>query len=274
MFAIAFFIQPPQSQSIAARLTGLFLFGSDWYASFAAYPDQDFSNFPVRINQAWTLGAELTFYAFAPLLVRSLPASIAVLLASAACRLYFVRIYGFDATWTYHFFPSTAMFFVLGHLARLIGERFAIVRSYGLWLLACSALLSLLGLPFHRWDNLQFYVSILLFALALPGLFERTRHSQGMARIGDLSYPMYLTHKLTLTAIYELFPFVGAAIGRIDGLFAPGAASITIVAVVCILVSVLAHWLIEKPVSALMRRIVAAARPRAQGASPASPRRA
>jgi peptidoglycan/LPS O-acetylase OafA/YrhL len=253
----------------------VFLFGSDWYASFASYPDQDFYVFPVRINQAWTLGAELTFYAFAPILVRSLRASIAVLMLSAIYRLYFVRQYGFDITWTYHFFPSTVMFFVLGHLARLIGERFSIVRSYGVWLLASSAALSVLGLAFHqRWDNPQFYASIILFALALPGIFERTKHSKPMARIGDLSYPMYLTHKLTLTAIYELFPLVGAAIGRIDGLFAPGAASVVIVTLACILVSIAAHWLIEKPASALMRRIVAFVRPWARSPLPAAPRRA
>ena len=70
-------------------MTGIFLIGSDWYASFASYPAQDFSEFPVRINQAWTLGAESTFYALAPILARSLRSAAVLLLLSTACRLFF-----------------------------------------------------------------------------------------------------------------------------------------------------------------------------------------
>ena len=145
------------------------------------------------------------------------------------------------------------MFFVIGHLARLFGEKLPALRSYGWRLLTISFALSVLGLPFQRWDNLQFYASILLFALALPGVFEATKDLRWSARLGDLSYPMYLTHKLTLTALYELFPFLGAGLARVDALFVPGAISLVVATGACLAVAIAAHWLIEKPAAMLMR---------------------
>jgi peptidoglycan/LPS O-acetylase OafA/YrhL len=176
-----------------------------------------------------------------------------VLIFSAAVRLSFVFVYGFDVTWTYHFFPSTVMFFIIGHLARLIGERFPIVKRSGVGLLALAMLFSIFGALTQQWDNWQFYASILLFALALPGIFEATKHSKWSERLGDLSYPMYLTHKLTLVVIYELLPFIGAAIGRADVFLPAGVISISATTAACIVVSIVTHQTIEKPVAHAIR---------------------
>ena len=268
---IASMIALPLSLSPRAVLTGTFLFGSDWYVALASYPDLNFSNFPVFINQAWTLGAEITFYAFAPLLVRSLPASICVLLLSAACRLSFVRVYGFDNTWTYTFFPSTVMFFVIGHFARLIGDRLPTHKLLGVGLFAASMLVSAHGISYQKWDNLNFYISILLFALSLPGIFALTKRSGWMNSVGNLSYPMYLTHKMTLFGIYGLFPFIGTAIARSDKLFVPGFVSVLSVLAICIAISVVAHIVIEQPVAKSMWRLLRR-RPHIAATAPAQAR--
>jgi peptidoglycan/LPS O-acetylase OafA/YrhL len=254
LLLIALRFTSPISNSPIAITTRAILFGSDWYAAFGAYPAQGSLNFPTDLNQAWSLGAEVTFYAFAPLLVRSWQASLSVLLLSAACRAGLVHVFHFDVTWTYHFFPSTVMFFLLGHFARVIGEKAPTRTWVGPALLAASVLVSVLSIRVENWDNVPFYLGIILFAASLPGIFTLSKESRWMARFGDLSYPMYLTHKLVLTAIYGLFPAVGLAIQRHDGRLPEGLVSVGAVTVFCLLGSILAHWLIEKPASRLMRR--------------------
>lgn len=72
------------------KATGLFLFGIDWRLSFASYPKPYWPAAIGSLHQAWTLGAELTFYLLAPLLLRSWRVAAAVLIASFGLRAMFV----------------------------------------------------------------------------------------------------------------------------------------------------------------------------------------
>jgi peptidoglycan/LPS O-acetylase OafA/YrhL len=252
MFIVGCLVQPPASRSIAAILTGPFLIGADWYVSFRSYPTPDFSNLPIGLEQAWSLGAEMTFYAFAPLVTRFMSLSLLIFAASAACRAYFVKAYGFHVIWSYTFFPSTAMFFIAGHLVRLFGERMKAPRTVGLSMLAGSFLISILGVPSERWDNLAFCASISLFTLAIPTIFAMTKNSRWSAALGDLSYPMYLTHGLTLWAIFTAFPVMTKVICKDYGL-PPGVSAVAASLAICLLSSALAHFTLEKPTAALLR---------------------
>jgi len=248
--------------SFWARFTGIFLFGSDWFSCFGDYPNHDFLQFPAYLNQAWSIGAELTFYAFAPLLVRSLPASICVLFLSIACRMSFVFVYGFDNTWTYHFFPSTIMFFLLGHFSRLAWEAFPIDRRSGIMLLALAILVSVRGIPTQTWDNRNFYMSIVLFATSLPAVFELTKNSLLMNRLGDISYPIYLTHKAVIAVIFFVIPSAGESLVRADRAlsgprqFFGGLVVISSMLLICIVVATVALYAIERPIAGLARKIL------------------
>jgi peptidoglycan/LPS O-acetylase OafA/YrhL len=106
LIVISLFTGGIRSGHLLEHMSGIFLIGSDWFVSFGQFPNQDFSCYAPYLAQAWSLGAEVTFYILAPLLTRSLPAAISVLCFSFVTRLSLVYTYGYSNTWSYHFFPN------------------------------------------------------------------------------------------------------------------------------------------------------------------------
>ncbi|HEY1857589.1 acyltransferase family protein [Acidocella sp.] len=245
------------------RLSSIFLFGIDWILAFGTYPNQDGAPFSAYLAQAWSLGAEVTFYVLAPLLVRSIAGSVLLLTFSLATRLSFVHVFGFSLTWTYHFFPATVWFFLLGHLARVVWEKWRLPNWLGVPLLLGSIGVSVHGIPVSAWDNTNFYAGIFLFAAALPGIFGLTRNNRLMNIAGDISYPLYLTHIGMISIVFTALPQVGRALLGLDKTISHGGfwgGSVVLAAFVPL--TVFMAWLtlvfIEGPTARLMRAVIGA----------------
>jgi peptidoglycan/LPS O-acetylase OafA/YrhL len=238
------------------QLTGIVLFGQDWRLAFASYPQTHPQATITGLQQAWTLGAELTFYVMAPFLMRSWKIAAALLAVSFGTRAAFVAMLGTapNDVWLYHFIATTYGFFMLGHLVCLAGQRWKPLAqpALGWLLLACSAASMMYAGPNGPFDGLRLWGAALFFTLALPGLFESTRNIRWMNTIGDLSYPVYLVHLLLILLIGEsLFrvtfptewlPLVPAAHVSIASFLA-----VSIVAAAAV------HWFLEKPVAAALQ---------------------
>src|SRR5262249_52497545 len=184
--------------------------GMDWLVAFKSYPQTYWDFLPSSLGIAWTLAAELTFYAMAPWLLRSARVAIALFALSVALRigaLWLVegRLY---VIWSYFFFPATLMFFLLGHFARQFGTRYSIGLMGSLALLAMAAILSCLGYARVSVDFPAEYGAAVCFALALPGLFRATKDNRFLNFCGDLTYPLYLTHSLVVVVVF--WPFAAA----------------------------------------------------------------
>ena len=201
-------LDPGQGRAIWAGrlgdlLPGLFLFGSDWRVAFGDYPDAYFRFFPTGLHPAWSLGAEMTFYAMAPFLLRSLTMTVFIFFMSAAVRAALIHAFGFFENWTYYFFPSTLLFFLLGHLSRVLSARLRLSPRLACGFLLPSLLFALLSAG-RSFDDPYFYLSIGCFAAALPGLFTLTKDTRALNFMGDISYAVYLTHPLVVTYILPL----------------------------------------------------------------------
>jgi len=181
-------------------LPGLFLFGADWRVAFGDYPNEYYGPFPTGLNPAWSLGVEMTFYLIAPFLLRSLTGTVLVLLMSVLVRAALVNVFGFFESWTYHFFPSTVLFFLLGHLSRLLSARLRLSPKLTCSFLLPSILFSLLSVG-QSFDNPYFYLSVTCFAVSLPGVFALTKDTKALNFMGDISYAVYLTQLLVVTYI-------------------------------------------------------------------------
>jgi peptidoglycan/LPS O-acetylase OafA/YrhL len=246
------------------RLSSIFLFGIDWILAFGTYPQPDSAPFSAYLGQAWSLGAEVTFYLLAPLLVRSVAGSVLLLVFSLTTRLSFVHVFGFTETWSYHFFPATVWFFVLGHLARVIWEKWRFPSWLGVPLLLGSITVSVHGIPLQRWDNTNFYAGIFLFAAALPGIFELTKNNRLMNAAGNISYPLYLTHIGMIGIVFTALPRVGRALLGLDKTLSHGGYwGGSLVLALFVPLAVFVAWLtlvfIELPTARLMRAAIAAA---------------
>jgi peptidoglycan/LPS O-acetylase OafA/YrhL len=223
------------------------LFGLDWIIPLRNFPDFDWTILLPGTTVAWTLGAEATFYLMAPLILRSNRLALTLLLASAAIRGAILATVarsdpGF-ANLTFFFFPATFMFFLLGHFGALVC-RYRSINLVGSIGLLCVAV----ALGFQAGNQVTFdgWLSHLLpvcFALALPGIFAATKDSRLFDFLGDLTYPLYLTHGLTIPLLF-LSP-------RLHQWFVPLIESKSAVALLLIgvvlagLVAIATHYLIE-----------------------------
>ena len=145
----------------------------------------------------------MTFYLLAPWLLRSDRLALAALVGSMAVRVVVFFVVGPHAPafatyiiWSYFFLPSTFMFFMLGHLAR----RVPYIGTAGPWP-AFAILIAAVWFvsrdhwaPAGDWFPINDYAAAVLFALALPGVFEATKNNRLSNWLGDLTYPLYLTH--------------------------------------------------------------------------------
>ena len=228
------------------------------------------------LEQAWTLGAELTFYLVAPFLFRSWKIAAALLVASFGLRAAFVIENGTDLQqiWTYHFVGTTFGFFMAGHLVCLAAQRWRALAQpmLGVALLVSSVAIMAVGGSYASYDTARFWGSAIYFTLALPGLFEGTKNIAWMNAAGDLSYPIYLVHTLVLYVAGQwLVDHVMS--NEVLSPLASGLVSMAAFLLLTMLAAAVVHRLIEMPVARMMHRlargaVLRAARPLTRAAAP------
>lgn len=155
------------------------------------------------VPQAWTLGLELAFYLVAPLFIAG-PALAIVGVVMGSCLLRFVvsPACGIDANaFTYRFFPFEIVFFCCGALAYKLYARYR-TSSWGR---TPHVVVLLVLVPlFLAFDwNIPDPVRYGALALGIPSLFLLTKSSRLDRFIGELSYPVYISHILVLYAITQ-----------------------------------------------------------------------
>jgi peptidoglycan/LPS O-acetylase OafA/YrhL len=209
------------------------------------------------VAPSWTIGVELAFYAIAPLVCRRWYTLAAVFVAGTVVRLIIGNAGVMQDPWTYRFAPAEMMLFAAGGLAffgsrwlkpfsdrpwfRAIGWSTVGLLAVGIllrqWLLTFQAVNSQLA-----WFSVTLWlvdpISLGIVALACPLMFYGARHRFD-SFIGELSYPMYISHFI----VGGFLPFLH---GHLGGLVYVAAV---------IAVSVGLHLKIERPMEAVRRRL-------------------
>jgi peptidoglycan/LPS O-acetylase OafA/YrhL len=159
---------------------------------------------------------------------------------------------GFNVLWTYIFMPSTFLFFLIGHLTQSASRVWTWLQHplIGvLFLIGCVSAL-LVG-SYAEWDGPRFWMAVICFAGALPGVFRGTSNVRVLNVLGELSYPVYLIHLIVIQALAK---YLAAIIERFSDW--PGTVPWMIVGAVLtsvLIVAGMAHWLLEKPTAMGMR---------------------
>ena len=173
------------------------------------------------VPQAWTIGIEITFYLIAPFLVRKKIKFIILLVLISALLRVLLYQYGLKHDpWTYRFFPTELLFFLLGTIAyhmykkldQLIFNKSYIKIIYGL-ILVFTLSYSFFSIPY------KIYFYFLAFFLSLPFVFILSKKWTKDRYIGELSYPIYISHILVLMLVnYLKIPIIGS-IGLVTIIF-------------------------------------------------------
>ncbi len=214
-------LQPLTLFSLIA--TNIVIFGQDILtflgisAQGGFYPTGDFHTVPLPaltfllISQSWTIALELIFYLTAPLLVqRTSKLLITLTLFSLSIRLYLASIGLSGDPWSYRFFPSELALFISGIMSYRLYirvrtmniPRFVTLLTVPL-LIALISAFQYLAVPYEikRWS---FYA---LFMALLPLAFENARKSLLDRRIGEFSYPLYISHVFVMQALPVVSPW-------------------------------------------------------------------
>src|ERR1700722_11505304 len=261
--ALAVYRDVPTQDFPLSLLPSALLFGTDWLAAYGCYTHPFVLSFPPETGIGWTLGAELTFYLMAPFVLRRNAVALAALGLSAMVRVAVLSAHIADnnhyIALSYFFFPATLMFFMLGHFGAVVYRRWRWSTRFSIGLLVAAAALSCLGASasVDTWGSL---LAAICFALSLPGLFAATKDNRFFNGCGDLTYPLYLTHSLTIAAVFwplGLSPGFGSGLAAAVITYFPtkdaAAAALTVMIVA---VATLVAWLTHVAIEAPARRLV------------------
>lgn len=207
------------------------------------------------VAQAWTLAVELLFYVIAPFVVRRLGAIGVLFVLSWAVRLVLYQFGYRDSPWSYRFFPSELAMFLMGsagyHFYAWCERRHPeLLRRGGL--LALPAMVGVILFLFQFSVPLRALIVAGATAVSVPFVFGLTKKSRVDRWIGELSYPVYISHELIRLALIHYT-------GRADVLW---MVLLTLVASVAIML------LIEWPVERLRAEFVQRCRRRPSSGAP------
>ncbi len=162
--------------------------------------------------QAWTIGIEIAFYLIAPFIVRRKLKTIIVFIMMSLLVRFFLYQYSLEKDpWSYRFFPTELAFFLLGIVSYhiYINLRKIEIESFYLKIIWSAILIFT-----FFYDSLSIpgkgYIYLFAFSICLPFVFILTKNWKEDSYIGELSYPIYISHIFVLTfmAIVKV-PFLG-----------------------------------------------------------------
>jgi peptidoglycan/LPS O-acetylase OafA/YrhL len=191
------------------------------------------------IPQAWSVSLELMFYALAPFLLRR----HWLILLGIIIATYVLRSVTFahglnGSGFVYRFFPFEIGLFLAGALSHRV---YAYLHSrhpmqFRVSAAVCAIFLCLVIFQQYidRLHNHKFYI---LVVLALPALFEFSRHIRLDSWLGELSYPIYLAH-LSVLGIGQVV--ATAVTGPVEN---QNRFALAMVAVTLLLTIAYVHWI-------------------------------
>lgn len=160
------------------------------------------------VPQSWSLSMELMFYLFAPLLARLNWLWLAVIAAaSIALRLAGHSLPVSYGIWQGRLFPTALFLFVIGMLAQRTLP-FATRLPKAIGYVATIAVLALVAtLPLWKLeDETARWLVYAELACAIPFIFNAFKDFAFDRWIGDLSYPLYLTHLAVIGLVLTYAP--------------------------------------------------------------------
>ncbi len=213
----------PLSVDIYLALANVILFGQDWAlfsgvlkGQWVFMPDFTISEILIYpgllVPQAWTLGLELCFYLIAPWVLVQRSRLYTLLALSLAVRGTLVVLgFALKDPWSYRFFPAELSMFLLGAIAhqvllpwyrQLTGAAFGRFAEWAaIVLIVFTAIYFLIPIA----EAIKTIILIACCWALLPAAFVfQNRHSLD-AKLGELSYPVYIGHMLVLSTLSALF---------------------------------------------------------------------
>ena len=158
------------------------------------------------VPQSWSIGIEITFYLFAPMICKFKSSTIAFIGIALLAARFVGLFFGLNQDpWTYRFFPFELPMFLIGIL--LYRLRTYRVDSFKIRLNKVYPLLIIFYVCFRylafKFSLNQFWqMLILIIMTCIVIMWSEETHKD--KKLGDLSYPIYLSHILVMSTYNEI----------------------------------------------------------------------
>ncbi len=222
---------------------------------------------PLPLPVAWTLQHEVVFYALFAILIVSRQVGLAVFgawLLLIGCNILAFRMSP-EGGRLIDLYSTFDIEFFFGMLAANLLHRVRIPCAWGVLLLGAAGFFGLgIAEDLHRVvgpansTHLGYGLASMLMVL---GAVELERQGQlcaphALLRLGNASYSLYITHLLSIGAIWQLL-----VLCRLDTVL-PVWSQFALFIIGAVLVGLTVSQLIEMPLIAVTRRLLSTARPR------------
>ncbi len=157
------------------------------------------------VPQAWSIGLELFFYLICPFFLRKKNKTIiALFIISVMIKIIIKKVLLLDdGNWTFRFFPSELMFFLIGYFSYTIYKKYQdklqFKISYTFPFITIAILFLLWFAPLIY--SLKYLLFIIIMAMSVPVLFSNYKRNKIDRIIGELSYPMYISYSLVIMIV-------------------------------------------------------------------------
>lgn len=200
----------------------------------------------LQVQQGWSIGTEVWFYLIAPFMLRRSVWIIALIIfVSSMLRFYFYNVMGLHGDpFTYRFFPLELGTFLVGNLSYRVYEK--LQNNYdaiGNRMVGVIATIIIFWSFIPKNDEKAGWLFVLIIGICLPFIFSATKSSKFDRWLGDLSYPIYVTHILVLFGLIRNINWIGEKWQSLFGVIAT------------LVVSILMVYVIDKPVDKIRQRI-------------------
>ena len=200
------------------------------------------------VPQAWSLSLELIFYFLAPFLNRFRTKWLLLIMSLSLIPRVILYHFGLNHDpWTFRFFPTELLFFLSGIIAYRI-FKFIENKDIKKWLLCLfygSYILSIIFYQYIPSNNIKMWGLLFVTAMLLPFVFKLTKRIKIDRFVGELSYPVYISHFLVIDFLTHFTP--------INHSFLSLVATI-----VSILLSIILLQFIMKPIDKIRQKRITA----------------
>jgi peptidoglycan/LPS O-acetylase OafA/YrhL len=159
---------------------------------------------PLLVPQSWSLSLELLFYLCAPFLARRGWRALAAICAASIALRFAGHALPLDyGLWQGRLFPTSLFLFVLGMLShRTLPLVTRLSNPLLGWGVAIALYALIAGLPLLKLDDeIGRWLVYAAIAAAIPFIFAASNNVAFDRWIGDLSYPLYLTHLVVIAGV-------------------------------------------------------------------------